>query len=44
MKHKSLAGAREFKELRKKIAEARKDPEFMHMIDEFIAYHTGKSS
>ncbi len=41
---KSLSDTKEWKKLMDKIAYARKDPEFMKSIKEFIRYHTGKTS
>ena len=41
---KSLADTNEWRQLRKKIIEARKDPNFMKFIKGFINYHTGKTS
>ena len=44
MKVKSLADTREWKKLMKEIGEARKDPEFLNFVREFIKFHTGKPS
>ena len=44
MKIKSLADTREWKKLMKEIGEARKDPEFLNFVREFIKFHTGKPS
>ena len=32
-----------WRELMNEIKEAKKDPEFLRALDEFIRYHTGKS-
>ena len=42
--NKTLADSKKFKELAKKMDEARKDSGFMKFVEKFIAYHTGKTS
>ncbi len=41
---KTLADTKEWKSLKKRIEKANKDPEFRKAIDEFIRYHSGRSS
>ncbi len=40
MNVKSLADTKEFKVLKKQIAEAKKDPDFLKFLKAFNAYHT----